>query len=135
MPNTITNTRQIAGTRNIVQYLTIVSDGSEETDYLVYDSSAVATVIGISDPLDSTIKKVYASLSAASTARARLEFDADTDILALDIPAGQIIDKDFREIGGLENTAGTGITGDITLTTTGLESGDLITIILEVIPN
>ena len=135
MVNTITNTRQIAGTKKIVQYVTLSSDGSEETDYLVYDSSAVATAIGISDPLDSTITAIYATTSVAAAARLFLEWDADTDVLALDIPPSNVLDKDFRCIGGLENTASTGITGDITLTTTGLESGDKVTFILEVTPN
>lgn len=135
MANTITNTRQIAGTKTIVQYITIASDGSEETDLVIYDSSAVATAVGIADPLDCTILSIYATVSAAATARVALEFDATTDILALDVPPQTLVNRDFKDIGGLSNTAGSGITGDILLTTTGLESGDKITIILVVRPN
>ncbi len=132
MVNTVTNTRLNAGYKNIIQYITIASDGSEETDLVVYDSSAVATALGITDPLTCAINSIYATVSAADTARVILEFDADTDVLALDIPPLHVTKNDFKPIGGLRNTAGTGITGDITLTTTGLAAGDYITIILNV---
>lgn len=136
MANAIKNARIVAGPRSVTQYLTILSDGTEETDYVLYDSSAVATALGITDPLDSTIVAISASVSAAATARVRLEWDADTDITAIDIPVQAGPTKfNFSRVGGLPNQAGTGITGDITLTTTGLESGDTIMIVLTVRPN
>lgn len=134
MANTITSTRVVTSRALVVYYVTIASDGTEETDTVVYDSSAVASAIGISDPLTCNLLSVYASVSAASTARVKLEFDATTDVLAIDCPPDRIVNKDFRCIGGLKNTAGTGITGDITITTTGLESGDTITLVIEVKP-
>lgn len=135
MANTVTNTQVLVGQNEVIQYVTLASDGSQETDLVIYDSSAVATSLGITDPLTCNILSVYGSASTASTARVWLEFDATTDILAIDIPAQtNPTDKNFRYIGGLKNTAGTGITGDVTLTTTGLASGDKLTIILEVKP-
>lgn len=136
MANTITKSTVYTAKEAIV-YVTIASDGSEETDYVVYDSSAVATEIakivsGFVDPLTSHILEVYATVSAASTARVKLEYDASTDVLALDIPIGQPVRGNFRKFAGLPNTSGSGITGDITLTTTGLESGDTITLVLTV---
>lgn len=124
--------------KEAVVYLTIASDGTEETDLLIYDSSAVAAEIakinpGFPDPLTCRILEVYGSVAAASTARVKLEWDASTDVLAMDIPAGQSPTKaNFRKHGGLTNQGGTGINGDILLTTTGLESGDTITIVLTV---
>lgn len=41
MPNTVTNTRVVAGRDLVVQQVLLVSDGSEETDLVVYDSSAL----------------------------------------------------------------------------------------------
>lgn len=134
MANTVTNTRVFCGNKEVIQYVTIVSDGSEETDLVVYDSSAVATVLGLSDTTNCRILSVYATVSAAATARAVLEFDATTDVLALDLPPQVLVKNDFRPIGGLKNTAGAGKTGDITLTTTGLEAGDGITLIIVVDP-
>lgn len=135
MANTITNTQLLASKRKVVQHIVLSSDGSEETDLVVYDSSAVATTLGISDPLKCTLEKITYSVSAASTSRVFLEFDATTDVLAIDCPAQAPAQLDFSSISGLKNTAGSGITGDIMLTTTGLESGDKLMIILEVIPS
>ncbi len=138
MPNTVTNTRILTSKHMVVQYITIASDGSEETDLVIYDSSAVAAALvpAIADPLDCTILSIYATVSAAAiTATVNLEFDAGTDVLALNIPVNTVVKNDFRPIGGLANTSGSNITGDITLTTTGLTSGDSMTIILAVRPN
>lgn len=64
----------------------------------------------------------------------KLEFEATTDTLALNIPANTLVKNDFRPIGGLKNTAGSGKTGDISLTTLGLAAGDTLIIILNVDP-
>lgn len=133
MSNTVTSKVISTSLKEAIVYVTIDSDGSEETDLVIYDSSAVATTVGTTDPLKSTIISVYGSVSAAATARVWLEWDATTDVLAFDIPAqNSPVKANFRCIGGLPNQAGTGITGDITLTTTGLESGDKITLVLHV---
>ena len=134
MANTVTNTLIQAGISETIYYFTLVSDGAEETDLVIYDSSVVATALGIDDPLTSRIVEIQAEVSAAATARVKLEFDATTDVLALNLPANVNINHSFRHTSFLRNYAGAGITGDITITTTGLESGDLITIVLTVKP-
>ena len=134
MPNTVTQTTLLTGNAQVIRHITLLSDGSEETDLVVYDSSAIATTLGLTDTTNCRILSVYATVSAASTARVILEFDATTDVLALDIPPQVLVKNDFRPIGGLKNTSGSGKTGDITLTTTGLEAGDAITLILCVDP-
>lgn len=135
MANTITNSTIVASRAKIVKYITIASDGSEETDLVIYDSSAIATTLGIADPTDCTLLEVCVSVSAAATARAFLEWDATTDVLALDLPATRQSCWKFCHFGGLPNQGAAGKTGDITLTTTGLEAGDAITLILVVRPN
>ncbi len=135
MANTVTNTRILAGNKRTLQYITIASDGTEETDLVVYDSSAVATALGIANPLTCTINAIH-YCSNSATGVVKLEFDATTDVLALAMPyGGDYLDKDFRPYGGLKNRAGTGITGDIVLTTTGLAAGDSIHMILDVRPD
>ncbi len=134
--NTVTNTRIIVGRKKIVQYITILSDGTEETGTVIYDSSAVAAALGLADSLHCTIREVKYVASGSSTI-AHLLFDASTDVVAMSLPysgGGATLDMNFKEIGGLKNTAGTGITGDILLTTTGLNSGDTITLIITVDP-
>src|SRR5690349_4926007 len=134
--NTVTNTRTIVGRKKIVQYITILSDGSEETGTVVYDSSAVASALGVADPLHCTIREVKYIASGNSTI-AHLLFDAATDIVAISLPysgGGAVLNMNFKELGGLHNTAGTGKTGDILLTTTGLNSGDTVTLIITIDP-
>lgn len=136
MANTIKNTTLLANSRKAVIYLTLQSDGTEETGTVIYDSSAIATSAGDSDTLDSTIVSIYSSSNAATTARIHLLWDATTDVVAIDLPTGgNSCNVDFSKIGGLPNQGGSGKTGDILLTTTGLESGDTITLALEVLRN
>jgi len=133
MANTITSKVLIDGKRNAVLYITLASDGTNETGTVIYDSSAVAATYGDSDPLTCTIEKVYASCNAASTARINLLWDATTDVLALNVPTSTNPTKaDFRDIGGLPNQGGTGKTGDILLTTTGLAAGDSLILVLNI---
>jgi hypothetical protein len=128
MANTKTLTKLVAGSKVRVVYLTLVYVDAQETDYVVYDSSDY----GGTDTLTSRIMRIAGVLSAASAARAFLEWDATTDVAAFTLPIDRPFDFDFNSIGGLKNTAGSGITGDIALTTTGLAAGDTLTLILEV---
>lgn len=135
MGNTVTNTRKNIGLKKVIQYLTIASDGTEETATVIYDSSAVATANGKADPLTCSIRRVR-WMTNSSSCIAHLLWDATTDVIAMSMPyaGGGYMDIDLASIGGIKNTAGTGITGDILLTTTGLNAGDSITLILEVDP-
>jgi hypothetical protein len=137
MSNVSTIRNLILSPQEVVVYATIFSDGTEETDMVIYDSSVIATALGITDPLDSTILEVYVSTSTLTALGVKLEFDATTDVLAVAIPggAGATSHHNFRDFGGLPNYAGTGITGDITLTTTLLEANSSISLVLCVRPN
>ncbi len=142
MPNTITNTTIVKGRDLVVNQILLVSDGSEETDYVAYDSSAVATLLGKADTLACKILKVQLVISNPATATAfTLEYDATTDVIALPIVLGasgttNFLEMDFREQGGIVNLANgtTGATGDIVLTTSALDSGDTILMNLFVQP-
>lgn len=137
MANTVTNTRINLGDRRVIQYICIDSDGTEETDLVVYDSSAVAAAMTPAkvDPLNCRINSVK-MISNSALGVIKLEFDATTDVLALALPfGGADVDMDFKCFGGLKNTSGSGKTGDITLTTTGLAAGDAVTLILDIDPS
>lgn len=130
MPNTITNTTIVKGKDLVVNQIQISSDGSEETDYIVYDSSAVATLLGKTDTLKCKILRVQVAWQkAANLATWTFEYDASLDVTALPVQLGAstnagFIDMDFRDMGGIENLAGSGATGDVLLTTTVMDSGD-----------
>ena len=131
VPNVITNKRIISGTKRVIQYISIDSDGTEETDLVIYDSSAVATAIGKVDSLMCTILSITYSTSSVLGIN-KLEWDGTTDVLAWGLTRdGQF---DFTKFGGLKNTAGAGITGDVLLTTTGLVAGDVVSLIIELMP-
>lgn len=140
MSNTIVNTRTFLGKKQVVQYIQLTSDGTEETNTVVYDSSVVATALGIDDPLTCTIKEIMmipaCSSGAAATFRGKLTWDASSKIDAMSLCGGNPTRMCFDQFGGLKNTAAaTGRTGDILLSTAGLDSGDSFTLILVVRPD
>lgn len=141
MANTVTNTRTVLGRDLVIQQVLIVSDGTEETDLVVFDSSAVATALGKTDPLTCTLLRArVVTQNAATYSTLTLEYDATTDVIAMPsivpITTGGVNDYDFRDVGGIVNTTkgAAGATGDIVLTTSALDSGDVILLILEVKP-
>ncbi len=135
MPNTITQTTLVQGKRTFINYITLVSDGSEETDLLIFDSSVVYAAVGLTDTLSASIEKVW--FTGSKTANAGtivLEYDASTDVVAVPITnsvASNWLVMDFTDFGGLKNYAGSGKTGDVNLTTTGLDAGDSFIIVLQ----
>lgn len=135
MPNVVNNKRISLSRKAVTQYITIMSDGTQETDLVIYDNSDVCSALGILDTLTCTLNCIkFVSNSAAGIMH--LEFDATTDVLALTLPFnGRSMKMGFEYFGGLKNTAGAGVTGDITLTTTGLAAGESVTIIIEARPD
>lgn len=126
MANTVTQ-RTLVGSDDspiIVRLINIVSDGSEETDLVVFDNSAFSN-----KPAKGSLVKVQAS---GSSCVLRLEWDQTTDspIVSLDPSKSQIMC--FKDFGGIVNPNGTGATGDILLTTSGLDAGDEVTLIITV---
>lgn len=134
MPNTKNTTVLLYGVHSTVLYFTLVSDGTQETGTIIYDSSAVSSNIpDLPDPLNCAIQGIkYTIKSAAGIVR--LDFDATTDVLAIPLVNNFAAKYCFRKEGGLKNYAGTGRTGDIRLTTTGLAAGDMIFIEIDVRP-
>jgi hypothetical protein len=109
----------VSGTRNAVVKMTSLSDGTGE--------SAVKK-IDMSDLGASSLKvtKIHYSVTGMV---ATLLWDADADVRMVDLAGDGCFD--FSKFGGLINNAGTGVTGDINLTTTGHTNGDSYTIVLE----
>ena len=119
MADAVTTTTISDGTHKAVIQLTNLSDGTGE--------SAV-TKIACSSVL---IEKV--SHSIIGFTQVQLLFDATTDTIALGLAQDSNGHMDFSEFGGLKNTAGSGKTGDINLTTIGASSNDSYVIVLELI--
>lgn len=109
-------------------------DTATETDTIIYDSSVVATALGITDPMDCIVLSIEAAMNVASTARVFTEFDGTSDTPLVTFVTGNMTKFDFNKTGGFRNSAGAGRTGDILLTATGLGTGDMISIKLVVRP-
>lgn len=129
MPNTVTQ-RTLFGdatTKTVVRLINIVSDGDEESDLVIYDNSAL---------IANTAKGNLLSLKAmGSSCQCLLEWDQSTDSPIVSFDPANTVDMCFKSFGGINNPNGSGATGDIVLTTTNLDNGDVVTIIIEVAQN
>lgn len=121
MPDAVSSQTIVDGSRNVVIKLTSTSDGTGESAVKKVDVSALNGA-----PASVRINKVHYSVTGMV---ARLLWDADTDVTILDLQGDGCLD--FTGFGGLPNNAGTGVTGDIMLTTVGHTSGDSYSIVLE----
>lgn len=127
MTNTVTQ-RTLFGSGSshlVVRSIHIVSDGSEETDLVVYDNSAL-----INDVTRGKLIKVQAS---GSSCICRLEWDQSTDSPIASFDPAYTQELCFRKFGGVSNPNATGATGDIVLTTANLDSGDEVTLFLYIL--
>lgn len=129
MTNTVTQRTLVGGgtDKNIYRSIHIVSDGSEETDLIIFDNSTFCN-----DVTKGSLRQVWLS---GNDAVMRFEWDQSSDSPAF---AGNPLNSnhwDFRGFGGVCNPNGSGATGDLLLTTNSLDSGDEIFIIIHIAQN
>lgn len=129
MANTVTQLTLLGSgsERNIYRLIHIVSDGTEETDLVVYDNSAF-----VADTAKGKLMQVWLS---GNDCTVRLEWDQTTDSPAFAGGPQNGSHWDFRGFGGIRNPNGTGATGDLTLTTASLDAADEVFIIIHIIQN
>ena len=129
MANTLNLLTIIDGKRNAVIKAFLASDGAsgELTDQVIVDVSAL-----LGAPSKVHITKIQSALRGFDVL---LEFDATTDVPILTLtPESGVSDLCFEHFGGLPNNGGAGVTGDITITTTGFTAaGDTGWLLLEVV--
>jgi len=114
MANTVTSHTLIDGDRNLVMLFTGLLDTSNESRVIKVDASTFV-------PAATKIRIDYVQYSISSQLSLILDWDADTDVRFLALSGqGEI---EACKFGGLQNNAGTGVTGDIALTTVGWASG------------
>ena len=131
MADAVTSTTIQDGNRIAVIQLTNTSDGTGESAVTKVDVSALAanTANGQACTGVKLGRIVYSTFGMS----VKLLWDATTDTICWDLNADYTTDEDFTGFGGIQNTAGTGKTGDINLTTTGHTSGDSYVIVLTLI--
>jgi hypothetical protein len=116
-PQTIMN-----GPRNLVVKCKLTGDGTDVTALTLIDASAFGVAAGAT----LKVRKIWSQMDGFTAA---LLWDATTDVEFANIPDGEMT-QDFSDIGGLINNSGSGITGDINITTLGNGAGEDGTIIL-----
>ena len=116
------------GERTAVMRFTNVSDGTGESAVTKVDVSALEadSRTGLSCT-DVNIERIWWQCIGM---KVRILFDADTDVMAIELGENQSGNHDYSIFGGLTNNAGTGKTGDVKFTTVGASSGDTYTVIL-----
>ena len=130
MADAVTSQTIQDGERNLVMKFTNVSDGTGESAVKKVDVSALATNSKGQTCTKVKIQRIYCATVGMSV---KLDFDATSNVLLIGLPADSTGDEYYDSFTGIPNNAGSGVTGDIDLTTTGHSSGDSYMIILEMI--
>lgn len=107
--------------------LTNTSDGTGESAVKKVDVSALSANSAGQACTGVRLARIVYSTFGMSV---KLLWDASTDTICWDLNADYTTDEDFTNFGGIRNTAGSGKTGDIMLTTTGHTNGDSYVMVL-----
>lgn len=121
MADAVTSQTILDGARNVVMKFTNLSDGTGESAVKKVDAAVLAGA-----PTNLKVSKIHYSVTGMVVT---LLWDATTDVRMVDLAGDGWFD--FRDFGGLTNNGGSGVTGNINLTTTGHSVGDNYTIVME----
>ena len=127
MADAVTSTTLMDSDRVAIIQLTNTSDGTGEAAVKKIDVSALSDSSTGQACTGVRLAKIVYSTFGMSV---KLLWDATTDTICWDLNADYTTDEDFTDFGGIRNTAGSGKTGDIMLTTTGHTNGDSYVIVL-----
>jgi hypothetical protein len=120
MADAVTSQILVDAERNAVMKFTNISDGTGESAVLKVDVSTLA-----GSPASVRIDRIDYDIAGMAV---NILWDADTDVPCVVLGGHGSID--WCDIGGLQNNAGTGKTGDILFTTIGHTANDTYTIVL-----
>jgi hypothetical protein len=127
MADAVTSTTLMDSDRVAIIQLTNTSDGTGEAAVKKIDVSALSDSSTGQACTGVRLARIVYSTFGMSV---KLLWDATTDTICWDLNADYTTDEDFTNFGGIRNTAGSGKTGDIMLTTTGHTNGDSYVIVL-----
>ena len=127
MADAVTSNTLMDSDRVAIIQLTNTSDGTGESAVKKVDVSALSANSAGQACTGVRLARIVYSTFGMSV---KLLWDASTDTICWDLNADYTTDEDFTDFGGIRNTAGSGKTGDIMLTTTGHTNGDSYVIVL-----
>tara|TARA_R100001143_G_C3350345_1_gene129148 strand:- start:1270 stop:1674 length:405 start_codon:yes stop_codon:yes gene_type:complete len=131
MADAVSATKLQDGDKKAVFYLTNLSDGTGESAVQKIDMSDLSNNAQGEAVSSISISKITFSTVGMS---ATLLYDATANVVAIGLPADYTDTIDLSgQVAGLPNYAGSGVTGDILLTTAGHSSGDSYSIVIEVV--
>ena len=96
--------------KKLIVYCSVYSDGSGSSTTLV-DVSALNQSANKETCTHVALNKIWYTVGGGTDAPASLDWDADTDVTFLTLAYDNSFD--FSDIGGLENTAASGYSGDV----------------------
>ena len=133
MADAVTSQTLADGDKIAVIKLTNISDGTGEASVKKVDVSALAANSAGAACAHATINQIWYDIGGM---RVALEWNATSNVVAAVLggsaAAGNVSGHmDFRSFGGIKNNAGSGITGDVKVTTSGHTNLDHYTIVLE----
>ncbi len=127
MADAVTSNTLMDSDRVAIIQLTNTSDGTGESAVKKVDVSALSANSAGQACTGVRLARIVYSTFGMSV---KLLWDASTDTICWDLNENYTDSEDFTEFGGIRNTAGSGKTGDIMLTTTGHTNGDSYVIVL-----
>ena len=135
MADAVTSQKIIDNDKKLVYKFTNISDGSGEASVAKIDVSGLNTNNGGDTCSRITLTQLWYDLGGM---RVAIEWNATSNVVALVLggSAAAGVENghfDFREFGGISNNAGSGIDGDVDLTTHGHTAHDHYTIVAEFI--
>ena len=134
MADAVTSQTIVDTDKRAIIKLTNLSDGSGESSVEKVDVAGLNTNAKGETCSRVTIDQIWYDVGGM---RVALEWNASTNVVAVVLggsaAAGNVQGHmDFRSFGGIKNNAGSGIDGDIDLSTSGHTNLDHYTIVLEV---
>ena len=132
MADAVTSQTIQDGEKTAILKFTNVSDGTGESAVKKVDVSALASNSAGATCTSVSVSRIYWATVGMSV---KLEFDATSNVLLIHLPADSTGDEYYDLFTGIPNNAGSGVTGDIVLTTVGHSNGDAYSIILVLTKN
>ena len=121
MADAVTSQTIQDGQKIAVLKFTNVSDGTGESAVKKVDVSALQANNSADASTSVSVARIYWATRGMGV---NLDFDATTNVLLTGLPADSTGDEYYDLFTGIPNNAGSGVTGDIDLTTNGHSSGD-----------
>jgi len=131
MADAVTSTTIIDGTHRAVIQLTNLSDGTGEAAVQKIEVAALNSRADGTACNGVFIDKIHHSVVGFT--QVQLLWEATTNTIAIALAQDSNGHMDFSEFGGIQNTSGSGKSGDIMLTTIGASNLDSYVIILDLL--